>query len=118
MVSWRDRAGDEARDRGSSVGGGGEAGGRLQAQERAGKDSWPRINNSTLNKPPQTPGRKPNMPSTHASTHLQMFTTFKEQKKGDLMPFDMSPETAKRQSGDKTETEGKYSRLLFIIPGL
>ena len=66
---------------GSSVGGCGEARGRLQAEERAGKDSWPRINNSTLNKPPRTPGRKPNMPSTHASTHLQMFTTFKEQKK-------------------------------------
>ncbi|CAK6956683.1 Hypothetical predicted protein [Scomber scombrus] len=95
MVSWIDRARDEARDRGSSVGGCGEAGGRLQADERAGKDSQPRINNSTLDKPPRTPGRKPNMPSTHASTHLQMFTTFKEQKKVDLMPFDINPLTAK-----------------------
>lgn len=31
MVSWIDRAGDEAGDGGSSVGGGGEARGRLQA---------------------------------------------------------------------------------------
>lgn len=52
MVSWIDRGGDEARNRGSSVGGGGEAGGRLQADERAGKDSQPGINNSTLDKPP------------------------------------------------------------------
>lgn len=58
MVSWIDRAGDGARDRGSSVGGCGGARGRLQAEGRAGKDSWPRINNSTLNKPPRTPGRK------------------------------------------------------------
>lgn len=81
MESWIDGAGDEARDSGSSVGGCGVAGGRLQAEERAGKDSRPRINNGTFDKPPQTTGRKPNMPSTHANTHLQMFTTFKEQKK-------------------------------------
>lgn len=91
MVSWIDRAGDEARDRGSSVGGCGEAGGRLQAEERAGKDSWPRINNCTLNKPPRTPGRKPDTPSTHASTHLQPLRN----KKGDLMPFNINPVTAK-----------------------
>lgn len=81
MVSRIDGAADEAGVRGSLVGGGGEAGGRLQAEERAGKDSRPRINNSTLNKPPRTPGSAPNMPPTHASTHLQMFTSFKEQKK-------------------------------------
>lgn len=46
-ASWTDRAEDEARDRGSSVGGGGVAGGRLQAEERAEKE-----------KPPQTPQRK------------------------------------------------------------
>lgn len=52
MVSWIDRAEDEARDGGSSVGGSGESGGRLQAEQRAGKVSWPRIHCSTLNKPP------------------------------------------------------------------
>lgn len=93
MVSWIDGVGAEARDRGNSVGGGGEAKGRLQAEERAGKDSQPRISISTLNKPPQTPGRKPNMPSTHASAHLQMFTTLKEQKGGDLMLLNMNPVT-------------------------
>lgn len=55
------------------------------------------------------------MPSTHASTHLQMFTTFKEQKKkADLMLFDINPVTAKYQTGDKPEAEGKYSEHLFI----
>lgn len=58
VLSWIDRAGEEAGDGGSSVGGCGEAGGRLQAEERAGKDSWPRINNGALNKPPWMPGRK------------------------------------------------------------
>lgn len=40
--------------RGSRVGAEEEAGGRLEAEERAGRDTWPRINNSTLNKPPDT----------------------------------------------------------------
>ena len=40
-----------------------------------------------------------------------MFTTFKEQKKkGDSMPFDINPLTAKRQTGDRPGTEGKHSR--------
>jgi len=67
----------------------------------------------TLNKPPRTPGRKPNTPSTQASTHLQMFTTFKEEKEADLMPFDNNPATGKRQTGETPETEGKHSRQSF-----
>lgn len=53
------------------------------------------------------------MPSIHANTHLQMFTTFKEQKKkGDSMPFDIKPQT-----GDQTKTEAKHSiHCLFFYP--
>lgn len=39
----------------------------------------------------------------------------RNKKKGDLMPFDNNPVTAKYQTGDKPETEGKYSRHLFIV---
>lgn len=42
------------RIRGSWVGAEEEAGGRLEAEERAARDTWPRINNSTFNKPPDT----------------------------------------------------------------
>lgn len=89
MVSRVDgKVGAEARHGGSSVGGCGEAGGRLQAEERAGKDSQPRINNSTLNNPPPT-HTHPTPMGTREKICLQQMQeliykflqTFKEQKK-------------------------------------
>lgn len=86
MVSRVDgRVGAEARHGGSSVGGCGEAGGRLQAEERAGKDSRPRINNSILNKPPPHPtpmGTREKICLQQMQELIYKFLqTFKEQKK-------------------------------------
>lgn len=119
MVSSADgRIRAEAWNGGSSVGGCGEAGGRLQAEERAGKDSRARINNSTLNKPPMDTGEKICLQQMQALIY-KFLQTFKEQeqqqkKVGNSMLFNIIPVTSKQRTGDKPEAEGKRTRRRFF----